>query len=810
MLPVDEVLEELAASLGSHNRAVLVAPPGAGKTTRVAPFLLGAAWLAGKKILLLEPRRLAARAAAARMAQEMGQNTGEVAGYRIRLEAKVSARTRIEVVTEGILTRMLQSDPELSHTALVVFDEFHERSIHADLGLALALAVQETLRPDLRILCMSATLDAARLSNFLGGAPVIRSEGKLFPVTVRYAGFSKDPAAVLAARAVRQALQSSGDILVFLPGAGEIHRTAELIEAEMGAARILPLYGDLSDREQKAALEPDPDGRRKVILATNIAETSLTIEGVRTVIDSGFERRLRFDPASGLSGLELMRISRASADQRAGRAGRTGPGLCIRLYDEEEYRRMKPSIVPEILESDPAGLILEMAKWGSDESSLSFLDPPPQANLAQARVLLQDLGALDRENRITQMGEAFVGLPVHPRIARMLLQCPASLLDLACDLAALFSERDSFRDEGADLDRRLERMRGRQTARHILRVADELRATASRLREKSFPLTAFLPARGDEAGFLAMLAYPDRIGGLRKGSSNRYLLSSGRGAVLDEKDPLCGSPFLVCALLDDRTGDARIRLAARTTEAAIRAVYSSRLEIREESLVQEGRAVRSTIEALGALVLASSSEVSEDPDLLLSEIKRGNLEGIWSAKMEAMGARAALARSLGFDFPDCSRETLCANAGEWLAPFLADVGSMKEARTVDGALALESWLGREKVRLLDELFPETISVPSGSRIRIEYSGKEAVLAVKLQELFGLTATPSVARGRLPLTLHLLSPAKRPIQITQDLGGFWKRTYPEVRKELRGRYPRHPWPEDPMSEPPTRGVKRKAR
>jgi ATP-dependent helicase HrpB len=806
MLPVDEVLDELATTLADHNRAVLIAPPGAGKTTRVAPFLLSAGWLSNKKILLLEPRRLAARAAAHRMAEEMGQSPGEVTGYRIRLETKISARTRIEVLTEGILTRMFQNDPELPAAGMIIFDEFHERSMHADLGLALALEVQQTLRPDLRILCMSATLDASRLSSVLN-APVIRSEGKLFSVSVRYAGFSRDPVHVSASRAVRQAMQSEGDILVFLPGAGEIHRTAELVEADLGSARVLPLYGDLSDREQKSALEPDPGGRRKVILSTNIAETSLTIEGVRTVIDSGLERRLRFDPASGLSALELSRISRASADQRAGRAGRTAPGQCIRLYDEEEYRRMKPAIIPEILESDPSGLILEMAKWGSDESSLAFLDSPPRANLDQARALLRDLGALDSENRITQVGEAFVGLPVHPRIARMLLQCPASMLDAACDLAAVFGERDVFRHEGADLGRRLDLLR-QGTARHVLRVAEDLRRTARALRDRSLAAISFAPARGEEAGFLAMLAYPDRIGALRRGSSNRYLLTSGRGAVLDEKDPLCGSPFLVCALLDDRPGDARIRLAARTGEAALRAVYGDRIEIREESAVEQGRPVRRTIEALGALVLSSAVETLEDPDLLLGEIKRTTLADFWNSEMENIAVRAALARSLGFEFPDCSRETLCANAEEWLGPFLSGMKSLNEAKAIDARLALETWLGREKTRLLAELFPESISVPSGSKIRLEYSEKEVVLPVKLQELFGLTATPTVARGRLPVTLHLLSPAKRPIQITQDLSGFWQRTYPEVRKELRGRYPRHPWPEDPMTEPPARGVKKR--
>lgn len=810
MLPVDEVLGALSDALSVGNRAVLVAAPGAGKTTRVAPFLLKAEWLRGRKILLLEPRRLAARAACFRMAEQMGERPGETAGFRIRMETNVSAKTRIEVVTEGILTRMIQSDPEMPDAGIIIFDEFHERSIHADLGLALALDVQGSLRPDLRILCMSATLDAGKLSSFLS-APVIESRGRLHPISIRYAGLTRDPIPVSAARAVRQALQLPGDVLVFLPGAGEIHRTAELVEAEMGSARILPLYGDLTDQEQRAALLPDPSGRRKVILSTNIAETSLTIEGVRTVIDSGFERRVRFDPSSGLGALELMRISRASADQRAGRAGRTDAGVCIRLYDEEEYRRMKPGIVPEILDSDPAGLILELARWGSHESKLAFLDPPPRANMEQGRALLRALGALDEENRITSEGSAFASMPVHPRLARMLLVCPEGLTGMACDMAALFSEKDPFRDESVDLGRKLDRLHSEgRKAHRILRVSQELRKIVSGTR-KNAPSRAlgFSPARGEEAGFLAMLAYPDRIAMLRQGSSNRYLLSSGSGALLDEKDPLCGSRFLVCAHIDDRAGDARIRMAARTSEAAVRAVYKDRIEIREESSIENGRSVKRTIEALGFLVLAASAETSDDPGLLLAEIAR-DLGPVWNERVEALSLRVSLARNLGFDFPDCSRKALSENAAEWLAPYLGSVRSIAEAAKVDSLEALESWLGFEKKRSLDEILPETISVPSGSRIRIDYTANEGVLAVKLQELFGLTATPAVARGRLPLTLHLLSPARRPIQITRDLAGFWQRTYQEVRKELRGRYPRHPWPEDPMSEPPTRGVKKPRR
>lgn len=808
MFPVDEVLGQLSRALAEGNRALLAAPPGAGKTTRVPPFLLKADWLNGRKILLLEPRRLAARAACARMAEEMGEKPGETAGYRIRMESRVSARTRIEVVTEGILTRMIQSDPEMPGAGIIIFDEFHERSIHADLGLALALEVQSSLRPDLRILCMSATLDAGRLSTFLN-APVIQCEGRLHPVSIRYAGLNRDRIPVSAARAVRQALQLPGDVLVFLPGAGEIHKTSELVEAEMGSARVLPLYGDLNDQEQKAALLPDASGRRKVILSTNIAETSLTIEGVRTVVDSGFERRIRFDPSSGLGALELTRISRASADQRAGRAGRTEAGVCIRLYDEEEYRRMHAAIVPEILESDPAGLILELARWGSHESKLAFLDPPPPANMEQGRALLRALGALDSENRITSEGRAFASLPVHPRLARMLLSCPADLLGMACDLAALFAEKDPFKEESADLGRRLDRLRSEShRARRILRVSEELHPAADRAR-MSTSQVAFSPERGEEAGLLAMLAYPDRIGMQRPGSSNRYLLSSGAGAALDEKDPLCNSRFVVCAHLDGRAGDARIRLAARTSESAIRAVYSHQLEIREENSVENGRPVKRTIEALGCLVLSSSAETSDDPELLLAEIKK-DLAPVWNERLESACLRVSLARSLGFDFPDCSRAALCENAAEWLGPYLAGVGSIAAAKKVDSCAALEAWLGFEKLRLLAEILPESISVPSGSRIRIEYTATEGVLAVKLQELFGLTVTPAVARGRLPLTLHLLSPARRPIQITRDLAGFWERTYPQVRKELRGRYPRHPWPEDPMSEPPTRGVKKPRR
>lgn len=799
-LPVDDILPEFVRVLSGSNRVILTAPPGAGKTTRVAPYLLSRGVLDGR-ILMLEPRRLAARAAASRIAEELGERVGQTAGYRIRLESKVSASTRIEVITEGILTRMLQSDPEMRATSAILFDEFHERSMHADLGLALALEIQETLRPDLKIVCMSATLDADRLSDFLK-CPVVASEGRLFPVHIKYSPHSTEPVHRLAARAVREALALPGDILVFLPGAREIHRTAELVEEFMGAARVLPLYGDLPEGAQKAALLPDKSGRRKIILSTNIAETSLTIEGVRTVIDSGFERRMRFDPGSGLSSLHLTRISRASADQRAGRAGRTESGTAVRLYDEEEYRRMKPAITPEILEADPAELALEMARWGG--GSLQFLDPPPESSLQRGRDLLTELGFLDN-GRITSEGVLASDLPVHPRLSRMLLGCPGELLETACRIAVLLSDRDRVTD--TDLSARLANFRENS---RWMRLAEDMlyqvRRARDRIKEHAAEAQPAPPPDGDRAGFLALFAYPDRIGALRPGSRNRYILSGGKGAALPENDPMCGAPYIVCCVVEDQTGDSRIRIAGRTTESAIRRIYSAFLEMREEKRIENGRAVLVIEECLGSLVLSSSREEIDSPEILAQEIRESELDGIWDEWFERFAAKASLARSLGFEVQDFSRGELARTAADWLLPYTAGAKTVKQAARGAKDAFRAAFAG--VIRRLEELLPESIVVPSGSVIRLEYSDREVVLAVKLQELFGLTETPAIAGGRLPVTLHLLSPARRPIQVTKDLAGFWSRTYPEVRKELRGRYPKHPWPEDPLREPPARGTKKR--
>ena len=831
VLPIEPSLPAICGALRASPALVLQAPPGAGKTTRVPLALLEEPWLAGQTILLLEPRRLAARAAAARMADLLGESIGQTVGYRIRFDSRVSRQTRIEVLTEGILTRRLQRDPALEGVGLVIFDEFHERGLHADLALALCLDSQRGLREDLRVLVMSATLDGAAVSRLLGDAPIITSAGQVYPVARHY--LPRDPDGLdlaIVVRAVRDALdRDSGDLLVFLPGSGEIRQVLRRLEAESARADLLvvPLYGDLPDADQRRAIQPDPDGRRKIVLATPIAETSLTIEGVCIVIDSGWTRVPRFDPRSGLTRLETVRVSADAAEQRAGRAGRLGPGVCYRLWNEATQQRFRPHRNPEMLDADLAPLALELAQWGvADAASLAWLDPPPPGALAQARDLLTDLEALDEQGRITPTGHELAELPAHPRLAHLLRRGAAlGLGDLAADLAALLEERDLLRGEhafGGDVTARLDALQafrrdGREGARR--RGADPTAcARADRAARRWRQLLQLAgnreaPPESTAVGLLLALAYPDRVARRRDGGGERYLLANGRGARLATGDPLLNRDWLVAAQLDAGASEGRIWLAAPVDPADLTRHLAARIRtVREVGWDERQAAVVARRERrLGALVIDGGPLTDADPEALrramLAGVRQLGLDSLpWTAELQDWRARIASLRHWfpEEDWPDLSDAWLAAHLDGWLGPWLDGVTRREHLQRLDLAAALHGLVdGRGRVRL-NELAPTHLLVPSGSRIRLRYSpGEPPVLAVKLQELFGLADTPRIADGRIPVTLHLLSPAQRPIQVTQDLRGFWEHTYAEVKKELKGRYPKHPWPDDPWTATPTR-------
>ena len=799
-LPIEHVLPEIASALSSGTSAVLVAPPGAGKTTRVPLALLDAPWLAGRKILVLEPRRLAARAAAERMAFLLGEKVGERVGLRARLDTRVGPRTRIEVVTEGVFTRLILADPELTGIGAVLFDEFHERSLDADLGLALALDARAGLREDLRILVMSATLDGARVAQLLGeGAPVITSEGRAFPVETRYLG--QETGARIEARmadAIRSALASeAGSILAFLPGQGEITRTAA------PGARVIFRTAALEAKGERA--------KRKVVLATSIAETSITIDGVRVVIDSGLERVPRYEPDVGITRLETQRVSRASADQRRGRAGRTEPGVCLRLWDEPQTAGLLPFRAPEIRAADLSGLLLDCAAWGvTDPMTLSWLDPPPAGALAVAREELVTIGALDAQGKLTEAGHHLRRLPLPPRIARMIVAA-ADMGEAAraAHIAAVLVER-GLGGNATDLDQRLAAF-----ARDRSRRASDIRALArnwAKEAESEVRTTTRGPA--STAALLA-LAYPERLA-MARGASGQYLLANGRAAALDAADPLALAPFLVVAEVAGAAARARILLAVATDEAGIRAMAADRIVLSETSDFEPAiAAVRSRrTERLGAITLRSEPRPTKPGPEIAAVLARGiakmGIERLpWSKAQQQLRARVAFVRAAGAadDWPDLSDAALAATAEGWLAPFLGSATSLADinADLLGSALdALIPWSARQR---LDELAPTHFTAPTGNRHAIDYESEGApILAIRVQELFGLAAHPAIADGRLPLTLHLLSPAHRPIQITRDLPGFWAGSWSDVRSEMRGRYPKHPWPEDPRAAAPTSRAK----
>jgi ATP-dependent helicase HrpB len=822
-LPIDAVLEDLRAALAAAPGAVLQAPPGAGKTTRVPLALRAETWLSGRKIIMLEPRRVAARAAAHYMARSLGEEAGATVGYRTRLDTRVSSRTRIEVVTEGILTRMISTDPALEEYGLVIFDEFHERSLHADLGLALALETRSILRPDLRLLVMSATLDGQRVSRLVGEAPVLTSVGRSHHVEVRYApGPAEGRIEGRVARVVGDALaDNTGDVLVFLPGAGEIRRVEELL-GDIGAV-VVPLHGNLTPDQQDGALRPDASGRRKVVLATSMAETSLTIDGVRVVVDSGLSRVPRFSARTGMTRLETVRVSSASATQRAGRAGRQAPGVCYRLWSEPEQAGLVPFHDPEIMDADLAPLTLTLASAGTKASSLRWLDAPPPAHLAQAGQLLRDLAAITDSGRITPHGQALAALGLHPRLGHMIVA--ARRLDavaLATDIAALVEERDVLRADGGpadpDMRIRLDLLAQRSTPpfTHGARVAREaverIRTHAKSLRRQ----LGVRDARGDsnDAGVLLALAYPDRIAQRRPGTA-RFLLRNGRGAVFALPHALADAEFIVATDLDDRGAESRIFLAAPVTREEIETHLASQIVVQEEVTwdAEAGRVDARRTRRLGALVLSEGLVRDPDPAAVAHAfwdgMRRAGLAAIpWSDGFVRLRERLAFLGAIDpSGWPDVSDAALLERLEEWLARHADRLRRIADLGRIDFAALQLGDLTWQQRQALDTEAPTHMEVPTGSRLPIDYADPASpVLAVRLQEMFGLAETPRIARGRVPLTLHLLSPAHRPVQVTRDLGGFWRSSYHDVRKDLRGRYPKHPWPEDPLAASPTRRAK----
>jgi ATP-dependent helicase HrpB len=844
-LPIDAALPALLDALRAHISAVLEAPPGAGKSTVVPLALLEEPWAHGKRLLLLEPRRVAARAVAARMAQTLGESPGGTIGYRMRLETRVSRATRIEVVTEGVLTRLLQEDPALEGVGAVIFDEFHERSLQADLGLALCLDGRAALSPALRVLVMSATLDGAAVARLLGDAPRVSAAGRMFAVETRYAGkgppllpatagvrAAHSPERLIAQLALRALREERGDVLVFLPGAREIRRVQALLEsAAPGDVAVLPFYGELNSEAQDAALAPAAGGTRKLVLATNIAETSLTIPGVRVVVDSGLMRRARFDPVTGMSRLETQRISRSSAEQRQGRAARTEPGVCYRAWGEGAQAALAASTPPEILDADLTPLALELARWGAREArQLSWLDEPPPAMLASARDLLQRLGALDAAGSISAHGHAMARLGVHPRLAHMLLRAQQlEAVPLAAQLAALLSERDLLRGTGAahdaDVRTRLELVSGTERRHGAARAALERVRRAARELERSLARAA-PPAEertvtGANAGLLLALAYPDRIGRRRLGGEGRYTLTNGRGAAFAEPQSLARQEFIVAVDLDDRERDARILLAAPLERQQLLEHFADRVHRHERiewSSRDQAVLARRTLE-LDGLVLEDKPLAAVPAEAACAAMLSGVRElGIgalpWDRETRGLQARIEFVReglagtAEAAAWPAVSDGTLLESLDHWLAPWLGGITRREHLSAVPLGEALRAQLSFAQQRQLAEWAPTHLELPGGARVRVDYLDDSAPLvSVRLQEVFGLAATPLLGRNRVPITFRLLSPAQRPVQVTRDLHSFWRGSYAEVRKELRGRYPKHYWPENPLEAQPSRGVRR---
>ncbi len=821
--PVLEILPALKSALATSIRVILQAPPGAGKSTVLPQQLLDEPWLQNKKIIMLEPRRLAARSVAHRIAELLAEKPGDTAGYRVRFDTCVGKHTRIEVVTEGILTRMIQSDNSLDCIGLLIFDEFHERSLQADLALALSLQVQSVLRDDLRIMVMSATLDSAHIANSLGNAPVITSSGRQFPVEIRYAPREADsPIAGRVATAIQRVLRDEpGDILAFLPGAGEINKTSQLLEDAGAPGVVYPLYGDLPFRQQQEAILPRNDGLRKVVLATSIAETSLTIEGIRTVIDGGMSRVPRFDPRSGLTRLETVRVSIDAADQRAGRAGRLGPGICYRLWDEGTHRGLLPRRKPEILEADLASLVLELAQWGvRDINELQWITPPPVGSVAQAITLLEQLAAIDKDGGITPRGKEMVALPTHPRMAHLLLEAKGTLeKSVACDVAAILEERDPLgRDAGADISLRVEALRrwrggervaaDRNTLERIERLAANWRSLL-KVAVDNTPVPHYLIGR------LTTAAYPERIARQQSRQSVVFTLANGRTAKLPDHDPLMHESWICATQLDAGQREGKIFLAAPIDPDDLELLSHTKIGMRWDD--ERQMVVAFEEKRVGDLVLISKAvhRLPEDEKnrVLCAVIREKGLRMVgWNDACTALQARILSLHHWRPDdgWPGLTDASLLNSLESWLVPFLGAIYKQSELEKLDLPSILKSSLPWHLQSKLDMLAPVRCEVPSGSEIAIHYApdGAPPVMEVRLQEMFGLLETPTVNEGRTRVLLHLLSPGYKPVQVTQDLRSFWTNTYHDVRKELRMRYPKHSWPEDPFTAQAVRGVRRK--
>jgi ATP-dependent helicase HrpB len=812
-LPIDAVLGELSDALTASYAAVLVAPPGAGKTTRVPLALLDAPWLKGRKIIMLEPRRIAARASAERMAKTLGERVGDTVGYRVRFGSKISRSTRIEVVTEGIFARQILDDPELNGVGAVLFDEFHERSLDADMGLALARDAQIGLREDLRILVMSATIDGARIAKLLGDAPVVASEGRAFPVETRYLGRKAD---VQLERQMADAIASAlradaGSMLAFLPGAAEIRRTQTFLAERIHDAsiEIVPLFGALDASVQDRAIQPAPKGQRKVVLATSIAETSLTIEGVRIVVDSGVARVPRYEPDIGLTRLETVRASRAAVDQRRGRAGRTEPGVCYRLWDEPQTASLPAYTQPEILSADLSTLVLDLAQWGvADPAQLTFLDPPPRSALKEARALLGELGALDGDGRITAEGQALRALALPPRLARMIVDSHRlGAGEDAADIAAILTERGLGGDH-VDLDHRVDQFRRDRSQR-----AQSARQLAQRWTSQVASSSS--PQGGGEltTGVMLAFAFPDRVAKNRGNGS--FVLANGRGASIERSAALARAPYIAVAELTGTAANGRILLAAPIAQSEIETRFADQITDADEitfdraSMALRGRRRR----ALHAITLSEAPltvKPSEHTARILADgLVAAGLDRLpWSKALQQWRGRVMFLRaSEGDAWPDLSTTALADDRDAWLMPALFDKTALKDLSPGDLSDALMGLLPWELRARLDKEAPTHFEAPTGTQLPIDYEAEQGpTIAVRLQELFGLSVHPSVARAKVPLVLELLSPAQRPVQVTRDLPGFWRGSYQDVRSDLRGRYPRHPWPEDPATALPTRRVK----
>jgi len=821
-LPIDAVLDELSHMLEKHDSAVLVAPPGAGKTTRVPLALLDESWTKGKKIIVLEPRRIAARAAAERMAKTIGERAGETVGYRVRFGSKVSRRTRIEVVTEGIFSRQILDDPELSDVAAVLFDEFHERSLDADLGLALARDAQTGLREDLRILVMSATLDGARVAKLLGDAPVVESQGRAFPVETRYLGRKADvPLERQMADAIANGLRAeSGSVLAFLPGAAEIRRTQSFLEERVKEANteIVPLFGALDASVQDRAIAPAPKGRRKVVLATSIAETSLTIEGVRIVVDSGLARVPRYEPDIALTRLETVRASRAAVDQRRGRAGRTEPGICYRLWDEPQTASLPAFTQPEILSADLSSLVLDLAQWGvNDPATLAFLDPPPAPALKEAKSLLHELGALDADGRITAEGKRLRALALPPRLARMIVDAQDfGAAEAAAEIAAVLTER-GLGGDNVDLDVRLDQFR-RDRSQRATSARELARRWASQVASSPSPPASRgerSPAKTDglSTGVMLAFAYPDRVA--RNRGNGSFVLANGRGAAVEQTSVLARASYIAVGELSGTASSGRILLAAPISQEEIEAHFADHIETSDEiSFDRAALALRARRRKMLHAITLSEQPLALKPSaetarILADGLIAGGLDSLpWSKSAKQWCDRVMFLRKAeGEGWPDLSDDALRSRREDWLVPALHDKTALKDlsaGELSDALMVLLPWDLRAR---LDREAPTHFEAPTGSMLAIDYQAEQGpTIAVRLQEMFGLNAHPAIAKGRVPLVLELLSPAHRPVQVTRDLPGFWRGSYAAVRADLRGRYPRHSWPENPAAAPPTRRAK----